>query len=503
MLISGRRMFDSVPVLQIFLHLIVLLLAILLGRIAVTANAIYIGLAVGILFGSSLLFKPKVLIGTVLILGLLVTGVLPLWIPGIERLSWAVSLLGFLLWGVTFLERILQLKKEKNRVPLYIYIALTFFVYSLLVSIAQWYSASEFLGAVKRYFQVWGVMFALAWLAIQREDIQRLQQFIIFVALVQLPFALYELIIFVPLREALVYAQPSLIPIDVVVGTFEGNLFGGGSNVEMVTFQIIILSFLLSRWREKLLTTRRMLLVSSIVLTPLFLGETKIVVIFLPVMFLGLYGADVIHNPVKGLLAMTVGLILATLAGYVYVEFIIGIPLLDIIEDTLRYNVENVGYGSKYLNRTSVLTFWGEQNFGDIVHFLIGHGLGSAHSSGPEMMGHIAKQFAAYGIGLTAIAQMLWEVGLIGFILFSMIIIFAWFHASSLLKKTNEPSYRADLSAIRSAFPIVIIFLFYRTSLIEIMSFQLVFTLLLGYLAVLSQWVNMSQPFNGKKVSYR
>ncbi len=495
-----RRRVTSLPVSQILIHCIILFLAIILGRVAVTANAIYIGLAVGLLLGSFLVVKPKVIIGVVLGMGLLVTGVLPLWVPSLTKLSWAVSLLGLLLLGIVFTIRVLQLERNKKLTPIFIYIALVFLIYSLLMSFAQWHSAGELFAAIKRYFQVWGVMFALAWLSIQPADIKRLQNFVIFVSLVQFPFALYELIKFVPFRENLVSSIPGLEPIDVVVGTFEGNLYGGGSNAEMATFQIIILAFLLSRWRENLLSTRMTALISSIVLAPLFLGETKIVVILLPMMFFSLYGAELRKNLVKSVMAIVAGLLVTILAGYVYVELVIGQPLSYIIEDTVRYNVQNVGYGTNLLNRTTVLSFWWEHNATDIVHFLTGHGLGSSHSNGSTSAGHVAKHYGGYGIGLTSASLMLWELGLIGLVLFLLIIVFAWLTANTLIKQINEPIYRADLAAIRAVLPMFIVYLFYRNASVEIMSFQIIFSMLLGYLAVISQSVISTRSVHNKMV---
>lgn len=448
-------------------------------------------MAVGGFLGAFLLFKPMILMASILAFSFLVVGILPLWLPSMTRLGWAVSLLGFLLWAIAFVTRLLQLDRDKKPMPFYLYIALTLFLYSILVSVAQWHSASEIITAVKRYYQAWGVMFALAWLSIKQVDIKHLQKFILFVALVQLPFALYELIKLVPLRETFVASDPGLVPIDIVVGTFEGNLHGGGGNAEMATFQVFVFAFLLSKWREKLITTYQVLLLSCVVLAPVFLGETKIVLILLPLVFLGLYGAEIFTNPMRGVAAILTGLLITLLIGYVYAEFIIGDSLENIIEDTLRYNVQNIGYGDSLLNRTSVLTHWWENNSSDFVHLSLGHGLGSAQSKGLAY-GHIAKNYVGYGINLTTASQMLWETGIIGLALLITMIVSAWQRCCLLIKQTSEPAYQADLVAIRAIIPAFIVYLFYRNSLNQVLQFELIFSLVLGYLAVLSYFINPS-----------
>ena len=65
----------------------------------------------------------------------------------------------------------------------------------------------------------------------------------------QLPFAFYELIYIVPIRERI----PGLVPVDAVAGTFGTSCTGGGVNAGMAVFLIIVLGFLIARHRARLL----------------------------------------------------------------------------------------------------------------------------------------------------------------------------------------------------------------------------------------------------------
>ena len=272
-----------------FIVLVSVLMAILYGFFAVTANPIIISLAVALIVGLMLLVKPSLIVWLILLLSLLVTGLLPLYFDFLAtKAAWGVSLLGFLLMFIA-LSRVALSQNAQKFTPAFIWIALAFMIYTLINSLIQWNSFSDVVGGFKRYFQVWGLIFALCWLVFDEHNVRHLQVFIVIIALIKLPFALYERIVYVPIREAQQYLYPGMIPLDVVGGTFGASLTGGGASGEMATFLIIVLAFLLARRMEGLVTTSRLILLVLIITAPLSVGETKVVVIILPLIFLFLY----------------------------------------------------------------------------------------------------------------------------------------------------------------------------------------------------------------------
>ncbi len=457
------------------------LMAILFGLVSVTANPILVSVSASLVMGVVLLARPVWIVWLVLILGLLVTGILPLYSDDglVSKTSWGVSLLGLILMMVAFF-RVATSPDIRRSTPIFIWVAVSFLFYAVLVSFVQWYSMGEFLGGFKRYFHMWGLLFALCWLAFDERNIRQLRKFILIVALVQLPFALYQLIVLVPVREGLRHAIRGLIPIDVVAGTFGATRYAGGSSGEMATFLVIVLAFLLAQRMEKILTVRHLVLLASLVMTPLFLGETKAVVILLPLMFLVLYRRLMIARPHYGLAGLLLGALLTAAASYVYLS--LSDRSVDTqIADFLSYNVYNKGYGINYLNRTTVLTFWAEQQGAhNPVSFLFGNGLGSSHTSAG---GHLAMRYPKHGIGLTSASTLLWDMGVLGSGLFAAILALAWRTAGQLQKQSAEPVVRADAAAIQAALAIFSVYLFFRQSLLETMSFQIVFAIMLGYLA--------------------
>ncbi|MDO9139927.1 MAG: hypothetical protein Q7U38_06330, partial [Methylobacter sp.] len=84
------------------------LLAVCLGLAASTANPTVISLGVGLMIGGLLLGKPNWNIWLILIFGLLVDGMLPIWIDDSQagKLGWGISLLGFILMTRSFFKAV-------------------------------------------------------------------------------------------------------------------------------------------------------------------------------------------------------------------------------------------------------------------------------------------------------------------------------------------------------------------------------------------------------------
>jgi hypothetical protein len=457
-----------------------LLMAILFGLISTTANYIVISLTIAVFLGAFLLTRPGWIVWTVLSMGLLVLGIIPLYFVELEsKAGWAISVLCFLLMAVAFF-RVTTVPDTRKNTPSFIWLLFIFFVYAVLNSLAQWHSAEEFVGGFKRYFQMWGLLFALCWMSFDEKYIRLWRTFFLIVALIQLPFAAYELITFVPLREGIGDSIPDMVPIDVVAGTFGASIYGGGSSGEMSTFLIIVMAFLLARKMQKMLPIRCFVLLSPWVLAPLFLGETKVVIIMLPLMFFVIYRRELLAKPHYGLLALIIGILLTVSMGYAYLS-VMQTSLDKLFEETLSYNLYEKGYGTNYLNRTTVLTFWANhQGAHDPVSFLFGNGLGSSHK---QTGGHVETHYLGYGIGLTAASTLLWDMGTLGCGLLVASFAMAWRAAGRLYRESAELTVRADAAAIQAALSLFTVHLFYNLDLLENVCFQIVFASVLGYLA--------------------
>lgn len=461
------------------------LIAMIFGLFAVTANPIIISLAVALVVGTFLLTKPIWMIWLLLASGLLVVGMLPLYLDFLaSKAAWGVSILGFILLFLTFFK-ITTFPRVVRATPTFVWFVLFFLIYAIINSLLQWHTAFEFLGGVKRYFQMYGLLFMLCWYNFDERDIQRWQVFLLIVAILQLPTAVYELLVFAPLLAS----TWGVAAVDLVAGTFGAQKDGGGANAEMCLFLIIMMAFLLARHKEKILSFKQLAIFLPILISPLFLGETKAVIVMLPLMFLVLYRHEIFTRFHYWLIGFISAILLAIAIGYYYLS-LSPRPVEQQIAETIEYNFKSKGYGGQHLNRTTVLTFWAEkQGAHDPVSFLFGNGIGSSHSGA---RGHVAKLYPGYGIGLTSASTLLWDLGIVGLSLFIAILFFAWSCTRTLWKESNIPSVRADAIAIQSALALFGFHILYRDSLLDLPSIQIVLTGLLGYLA----WMHRRHYFS-------
>ncbi|HEY8024410.1 MAG TPA: hypothetical protein VIF60_07585 [Burkholderiaceae bacterium] len=451
----------------------------LFALLSVSGSPILIGLGVSMLAGPVLLFMPVTMVWIVLVVGFMF-GILSAS-PQLAKIGWGVSVLSMLLMGPALIN---IMWSKKDRLPGFLVIAWIFMIFAVLESFAQWYSVGEFVAGYKRCFQAFGLMMALATLHFTPATFVRWRKFMLFVALMQLPFALFEMIVLVPMRHS-----SSSDATDVIAGTFGANLEGGSPNAVMVIFIFIAVAFLTARWREGLLKDSRYFLLALFCALPLVLGETKVAVFMVPIVGGILLWDDFLRAPLRYLPALVMVALLTVGLCYVYVVFIIHSNFTDVMAATNRYNFGSQGYSAgQYLNRTTVLSFWLHgQSWSDPMSFLIGNGLGSSYTAvdPAAVSGHLGQKFFKFGINLTAASTLLWDTGIIGLGLFTSMFIAAWFAARKLRRVVTDPAVRADALAIQAAIALFALYLNYSDSIVNLLSLELIYAVVLGYLAYL------------------
>ncbi|WP_020167620.1 MULTISPECIES: hypothetical protein [Methylotenera] len=459
-------------------------LALVFGLISVTNNPIFIGLAVGMVLGIFLLAMPKKIIWLVIFMGLATPALLDMAGHGFSRMLWAISMLALLLWvpGIFCLIRLNPIKEK--HVPFFIWMAGAFVIYALISSVLNLHSLSELSGGFKRYFQAFGLMLVLATMMLTRKDMDGWLKLLLGIALLQLPFALFERFVLVALRGGMAAGGEAT---DVVAGTMGANLQGGSPNAIMVTFVLIAFAFVFARWKEKLIDTSRLFLLSVLLLTPLILGETKVVVVMLPIMALVLLRKDIKKEPLK-YLPIFLALLLLTLAlAYIYVYYMLDSNFVEAFNGIISYNVGTVGYGKLLLNRTTAMTFWwGLHGWADPMTFMLGHGLGSSYGSG-QAAGHMAQIYPGYGINLTTISSILWDLGLAGLVLYTSVFFTAWVQVGNIWKRTQSKKIKADCMAIQAGIALTFLFIIYSDSQVNLLVHEIIIAVMLGYAAFLYQ----------------
>jgi hypothetical protein len=417
------------------------------GVVVASGNLVLIGLAVGAILGVLLLNAVSVAVWIVLVGTLLLTGPVAMHFPQLGRIAWLFSILGFFLLAASVLYEGTNRDPHRPAMPAFIVLGLLFMVYAIGMLFVSDAGFSQGVSAVKRYFQYWGLMLILAAVPFAPRTVRRWLLLLLALALIQLPFAVYQKIVLVPLR----LNMPNfVVPADIVTGTFEGSITGGASSNVMAFFLIAAMAGLLSAYRESMLRRSRLWLLLAVVCAPLAMGETKLAVVMIPAALLIVYADLIKKRPfVFAAGSFAALIVLGALAySYIVLHSTDGRPLTfeQRVQENLDYNVGSRGhYGGASLNRGNVVQFWWrEHGATDPIGTVFGHGLGaSAGAGGTDNFGHMDRKYPGYAIGLTTVSALLWEVGLFGTALYLMMFLAAFVAAGRLTARASPGLDRA------------------------------------------------------------
>ncbi|MFO0120095.1 MAG: hypothetical protein ACK51Y_00690 [Burkholderiales bacterium] len=415
-----------------------------------SGEIILIGLVLGALAGLILIERPGVTLGIVVIATLALAGPIVMHWPQAARLPWMLSLLGVLLMVTAVLHGALSVTQtaQQRPWPAFAVAAVASLMLAMVGALLSTGSLEQGIAGLKRQYAFWGVLLVWLILPLPWSQVRRLGWALLAIGMLQLPLAIYQRLVLMPRRLNL---PDGVVPVDIVAGSFEGSLTGGANNNVMAFFLVLMLAALAALRREGLI---RPLLFWPLMLwlaAPLVLGETKMVIVFLPIALAVVY-ADLIRlRPGRFALGTLAMLAVCAALFYNYVALQVdedrsGMSLQARIEQNLEYNLGNRGYyGGASLNRSNVVDFWWSRHgLADLRGTFFGHGVGSAHGSrGTERLGHMDRQYPGYAIGLTAVAVHLWEQGLVGAALILGSVVGAWRCASRLIGQAREGLDRA------------------------------------------------------------
>lgn len=199
--------------------------ALFIGFVIATGRPIPIMLAVGAIVGVALLNALPLVIWIVLVGVLLVSGPVTMFVPALEKAGWLFSLLGFYLTGAAILYAAVGRERFARPPPAFVIIAVLFFVTGLLSIAHSDGPLMEGIRAIKRYYQYFGLLFVLAVVPFAAATVRRWWGFLVLLACLQFPMALYQRVVLVPAREGM----PNVEAIDIIVGTLEGSLKGAAA----------------------------------------------------------------------------------------------------------------------------------------------------------------------------------------------------------------------------------------------------------------------------------
>jgi len=441
----------------------------------------------------NLLPKPTLmLLWIVLFGGTVITGITELYFPSLKQARWGVVLAAVVLSMISLGYRALIDRSiatnNRNNINLTIW-ALSFFIISVLAEfINNGLSFNSVIG-IKGYFQVWGIFLSLAFLPFLPVTVDRMMGFLLWLTIVQIPFVLQQHFILVPQRIGVFEAEQGIVAQDVVVGTFVASIDGGGTRTTLGLLLATSLAIATAKWRSGYISTKKLAILSVICLFPIALNGLKFSFLSIPLTLIIVYGDQLRRN----LLKLT-GVILVSVVGMVILFNLVSmlprtggektLTTDDYFAEWVSYNFEDQGYGNSLLNRTTVYPFWlmYHQTGGGVWNTLLGYGPGTSMSTN-LMEGSIAKsRYVGYGIDLTGLSGLLWEVGILGTISAIGFFVSAFRSAHRLTLLVPFGSMRwIYLKGAEVGIAMAAISLLHNSSFLFEIGFQTLLMLLIGY----------------------
>lgn len=461
----------------------------LVGLVVATGNLILIALALGGIAGVLLLNALPVAVWIMLIGVLLINGPVGFFSPGLAKISWLFSLLGIFMAGAAVLYSAVGTRHFQRPMPFFIYTALAFVVLAVISSSFSDGPLSEIAAGAKRHFHFWGVMFLLAVVPFSERQVRGWMLFMVGVALAQLPLTLYQRVVLVP--TVLSYDRPGFVPFDIIVGTFEGSLTGGGASAIMAMFQVLVLFGVFIAWREKLLNGFWTLLLSVAIVLPLGLGETKVVLALVPVALFAAYFELVARRPLAFLGMVVATIVIGGILGYFY--FLVQVSgdiaemsLAENIRDTIEYNFGNRGYYATGVNRFTAIPYWFEsQSWNNPLKVLFGTGVGSAYGIDglvPDP-GHMFLAHPGMHIDLLTASAILWEFGFVGALLYFGMIFGAMVALARCFREVSTAWDRVLCRMLMASLAVTLVMALYANSAVVLVSHSFLMYMTLGLVA--------------------
>ncbi|MCG8426925.1 MAG: hypothetical protein MI754_06175 [Chromatiales bacterium] len=431
---------------------------------------------------------PTLILWLTLAVGLVAAGLAKLYFPALAEIRWLVIPLGALLVLHVLIGFFASNWERAGRstMPPILGWGGAVVAVALLATLVNTPEPLQLARGLKGYFQMWGVLLALALLVWPNQLMRRqLPRALLVVALLQLPFVLHQYLVLVPQRAVL--EVKGLVPFDVIAGTFGAQQLGGGANAMLAIFMFVVLAGLTGLWQTKVLSGKWLVLLGVLLLAPMFVNGAKVSLVFALTLFLVMFGKDVVARP--GRFAMIASVVTVTLVAMLFV-YSVGIDnrrvenWSGVVADIYQRNVEADQENRGTFTRGGALRYWGEQHIpADPFGALLGHGLyESRHSDGGVDLWDVSDP--SLGIKNTAVSAILWDTGLLGLATVFGLIISAYLTAGRLAHYYRYDPWMAGLFlGVKAAMVIIFVSLWAKSYFGYHIAYQTMLVVLLGWLA--------------------
>ncbi|MEJ6006629.1 hypothetical protein WG899_13825 [Paucibacter sp. AS339] len=481
----------DIPAIVVLISLAMVGMAVLSGMVVTTNNPVLIAAIAGPLFGLLLLSHWRICFWIVVLGFLILNGPIQQFAPSLGKVTWAFSAVSLLMLALAVVHLSGFRKSEDLPVTGLAWLVLALLIYSTLSSVLISGRVGELLAGFKRYYQTFGIFFAMAVLPFALKDCRQIAKLGLLIGVLHFPLSLYQFFIVMPKSGS---AGPGKY--DAIVGLFEGGAQGGASGV-LALYLVMMVAIFARMWIRKQIGFGMFLTAMVVFAGPLALGETKVVVVVLPFALLVAARGYLTESRSLAMLGFFGLMTVALAVRYIVLNEVNGADFGKALEDTLAYNFGSKAYdgGNFGLNRSTVLQFWWEKNGAHApLEMFFGHGMGSSYFAENSFApGHLFFQFPFMNINLTTVSTILWDFGIVGILMFVFLLVAAW----GGLNRGIAADAGGEMSELfvyaKISLMICILSMFYNNSLVSFGSHGAVFALTLGVCAYAARFAQAKQ----------
>jgi hypothetical protein len=434
-----------------------------------------------------LLMRPAVCLVAMAGFTLVIAGTLKFFF-GLSQFQWAISALGMMLLLVAFVK--IAFGKAAAIQPAASGIGVLFVLWWMVIIVASLGNMPPMLDwivGIRIYLPFLGVFAYIAYCRPSERLLKGLLLFLLAVASVQWVFCAYQKFVIVPQRMGGGYPGS---PWDSIVGTFGGEMFGGGESGSLGVFLAVSLTLAAALHKAGMLRGAAFAAIMFLGLAAMGLTESKVVVLLVPLGALLVYHDYLLKFPARFLLgaALTIAVVIGLLALYhhLYWQASTRLGLIDSIIQRLGYSFDpNFRVSALNLGRIGSLVFWWDSHsiLDNPLAFLLGNGLASAVGASTLIGMGSATRVYGYVLDSTGASKLLWESGLLGLLLFLSLFVVGFFRARRLARLDSVPPWhRAALGGVQAGMVLMFLAVFYEVTTVSSPPMQFVLMLLLGYI---------------------
>ncbi len=493
---------DNDKLLTIIFDPVCISVAFITGVLIAFGNPVFLLLFLGTAIGIGVVSKPRVAVWVVLIIELVVSGLFELYFPSVQLVRWGGVVLSVALFVASLQVMTLsshdsgQRKLDPSAKGL-LTAAVGLIIFALIATVINLDAFSVSVIGLKNYFQMYGLLAALAVFPYTADEASKFMRFLLCLGFIQLPFVFHEFFVLVPVRSSEYDAGHFIVAVDIVAGTFGGALGGGGRTALLALFETILIVLVLAQWRTGYRSITKSALYCLVFMMPMALNEAKLFIAILPVGLFLLFRDKILNNPLKAVLLSF--LVLGVLSIFTLTYTMMPSAqsqqfngtMSDYFRDVLSYNVGwKRGYGSSFLNRSTIYLFWWSEHMdkGNYFNAIFGHGPGATNQTSFSSIQTLANfRYAGYGIGLTAISALLWEVGMLGTVAVLWLFFMAYKLGIAVEKRWQGSPHWPFICSAKIAIALFAISLFHNNLFVCDVISQTLLVLILGYLMIMSR----------------